>query len=290
MAGPWTIAPATERVELDAQGRAEVTFTVTNSGPVDQRLVLDVVPGENANRAWFTVSDPQRLVPFNGSVSYLASIAVPPGTPAGAYWVAGRVYSADSAPEETSVVSDRVTFEVKPTEAPVPWWRKWWWLIAAAALLIVALVVVLVVVLGGDDEPPDGGAAGGEAAVPTEVRTTKQIALAENNLLDLDNIVFGAAARAQDIQFDPQSDGLINPLNGARLAKIGPTDRLAEDCTAAPVPGDPVRVSDWNVGEVLCVRTGSGRLSALVLERKFRVAALTLQLSVTTFERPDGNQ
>jgi hypothetical protein len=285
MTSPLTISAAAERVELDASGRAETTFTVTNNGPTDQRIVLDVVPGETADRSWFTVVEPQVLVPHGGSVTFVAKVAVPAGTPAGTRWLAGRAYSADTAPEETSVVSDRVAFEVKPSKAPVPWWRKWWWLIAIGALLVVVLIVVVLVVVLGDDDPPP----------PPGVRATSQTAFGPNTGLELDDIV-AVSRTAGDIGYVPelQGDGFaVQPFNGATMAKIGPTDRAAEDCAQAATVRNPIPVDDWQVGEVLCVRTDEGRSSVVELTEKQTLRIQpppppTLQLRVTTFELPEG--
>lgn len=156
MATEWVIKAGSERFPLNDQNRGEITFTVTNQGQAADRAVLEPVPGDGADRSWFTVEEPQRLVPGGGSTTYLMSAKMPPGTPPGAYWVQGRVYSADTAPEESSRVSDRVAFE---TRQVVPAKKRQWWPYAvAAALAVVVLVVVAVLVFGGDDTSDAGGA------------------------------------------------------------------------------------------------------------------------------------
>jgi hypothetical protein len=283
---PWTISAAAERVEPDAQGRAEATFTVTNNGPVDQRTVFDVVAGETANRAWFTVVEPQVLVPHGGSAPFLVRLAVPAGTPAGPRWFAGRAYSADRAPEETSVVSDRVAVEIKPTVAPVPWWRKWWWVFVVAALALITLVVVLFLVLGGDDT----GAPPTTTPQPTpSVRGSLTFTVLAANPIDFDEIVSRPSAPGDDIRFvsfAPDAPRSIQPVNGATIGKIGPTDRPGERCAQAGLGNGQLGIDDWAVGEVLCVRTDEGRLSVAVLQGKFNIAGRgpTLTLAVTTFE------
>jgi hypothetical protein len=291
---PWSISAGAERMELDQTGKAETTFTVTNNGPVDQRVVFDVVPGDGADRAWFSVTEPQVLVPHGRSVTFVAKVAVPPGTPAGSRWLSGRAYSADVAPEESSVVSDRVAFEVRPTEAPVPWWRKWWWLIAVAALVVVVLAVVLFLVLGGDD-PPAQDTTGETTAppAPTVVRQAQATTLRVSVSVDLDEIAFQVGEdNESDLVYAPrgQSDGLITPLNGTRLAKIGATDQPAAACAGAALSGSRVQVSSWQRDEVLCVRTNAGRLSVIVLNQKVSLLIQPppppqLQVSITTFDR-----
>jgi len=147
---PWKISPGAERVHLDPQHRGEVTFTVTNQGPVDLRAVFDVLPGEGTDRSWFNVDPQQGLVTHGGSVTFVARVAGRPGAQPGPRWLAGRVYSADGPPEETSAVSDRVVFEVtgpaaKPTNPLV-------WIIPVVVLvLLVGGVAGWLLLRGGED-------------------------------------------------------------------------------------------------------------------------------------------
>ena len=155
MATAWVVTSAADRVTLDDAARGEITFTVTNPGTHPDRAVFEVVPGEGADRSWFTVDEPQRRVAGNGSVSYLVHVALPPGTPPGSYVVQGRVYSADSAPEEDSVLSGRLAVEKKAAPVPVAK-RRPWWLLAVAGLVAVVLGVVgwLVFGTGGGKPAP----------------------------------------------------------------------------------------------------------------------------------------
>lgn len=149
MSTPWQIAPGVERIDV-SKGATEVTFTVGNPGPVDDRAVLDIVCSDNAKRSWFTVGEPRRLVPHGGSVTFTVAVA-PTDAPPGAYWMAGRVYSADSAPEETAVLSNRVTFDVAAPDGGggIPLWK---WLVPVLAMVAVVVGVVLFLVLRDDDE------------------------------------------------------------------------------------------------------------------------------------------
>jgi hypothetical protein len=151
MSTPWVVTAGTDSVPLDASRGGEVTFTVTNPGPVQDRAVFDVVPGEGAERSWFTVAEPQRPLSPGASVSYLVKLAVPGTAPAGSYTMQARVYSADVAPEESSSLSNRVAFSVAGTDRkPRPWW-----LLVVAGLVVVVLGVVAWLIFRPD--PPDGG-------------------------------------------------------------------------------------------------------------------------------------
>lgn len=134
-----TITAATERVNLDAQNRAEVAFTVTNTGSRPSQVVFETVPGDGADGGWFSVDEPQRRIQAGASVSYLVRIAVPAGAAAAGYTLQGRAYPADAAPEESSRLSNRVAFDVAPSAKPA---KPWWPYAVAAALVLVALGVV----------------------------------------------------------------------------------------------------------------------------------------------------
>jgi hypothetical protein len=159
----WVVTTPGDHVELDQARQGQVTFTVTNPTDRPDRVVFDVVPQEGADPSWFSVDEPQRRVPAAGSVSYVVKTAVPQQARPGSYSLQGRAYSADSAPEEDSVLSSRLAVEVKPEAAPPPRKKFPWWIVVVAALVVIVLVVVLVLVLRGGSKPntapsaPPGG-------------------------------------------------------------------------------------------------------------------------------------
>ena len=153
MTTKWAVTVATDPVTLDDQRRGEAAFTVTNPGPAADRVVFDVVPDEGADGSWFSVSEPQRLVRGGASVSFVMKVAVPAEAVPGSYAVQGLVYSADSAPEESSVLSPRVVLEVPVGEGePSRRWPWWWFAVAGLVVVVLAVVIVLVATGGGDDE------------------------------------------------------------------------------------------------------------------------------------------
>ncbi|MER5607740.1 hypothetical protein AB0F93_23430 [Micromonospora tulbaghiae] len=163
MTTEWTVVAAAEQFTVDARNAGELTFTVSNPGTAPDTVVFDVAPGEGSPRAWFTVAEPQRVVPGQGSVSFLVRLAVPPGTPPRRYDMTGFAYSANTAPEESSRSSGRVTYDVRAVVPPKR--APWPWIAAAAALVLVVAGVVAWLVTRGPDTPapPQAGAVVVEA-------------------------------------------------------------------------------------------------------------------------------
>jgi hypothetical protein len=164
----WVVTTSSERVALNEQRQGELTFTVTNPTGRADRAVFDVVPGDGADPAWFTVDEPQRSVRPTASVSYLVKAKIPTQVPAGEFAMQGRVYSADSAPEESSVLSGRVLFAVKAAEPPKPKGRPWWIWVVVGLIVVVLAVTIPVVLTRGSGTPETTPTTGptGIVAVP----------------------------------------------------------------------------------------------------------------------------
>ena len=162
--GNWQIGESGTTLALDAQGRGEVTFTVTNASTAADRAVLTVNPLDGAADGWFTVTEPMRPVDAGASVVFPVGVTVPPSVAAGSYGVQGVAYSADTDPGETSATSKRVSVTVGAGAAPpgtgLP---KWVYAVIAAAVLLVVIVIAVLLLGGGDD---------GEESAATETTVT----------------------------------------------------------------------------------------------------------------------
>jgi len=202
----WVVTNASGRITLDAQKQGETTFTVSNPAMNADRAVFEVVPGDGAQRSWFTVADPQRMVPGTGSVPYLVKVAVPAEAAAGSYSVQGRVYSADSAPEESSVLSGRIVFDIGAAAPVAEAKPKPWWLIAVAALVVLVIGVVTWLLVAGGDEPtpvaaPAGSPSASASAAPKEAKVPNLLGLTQEQAtkeLASAGLAVGTIKRKQD--------------------------------------------------------------------------------------------
>jgi hypothetical protein len=171
MTTAWTVAASADQMSLTAQNEGEMTFTVTNPGPVTDTVAFDIRPGTGSQRSWYTVEKPQRTVDAQQAVVFTVAVKAPPGTPVQRYDFTAVAYSANTAPEESSRTSERVFFEPSPSKKPA---RK-----LPIPILIGALVLVLVVVgvltfvlwpSGG--KKPEAGGTPTPPSAPTSVRPT----------------------------------------------------------------------------------------------------------------------
>jgi hypothetical protein len=238
----WVVTNASGRIALDDKKQGETTFTVSNPALNADRAVFEVVPGDGAERSWFTVADPQRMVPGTGSVPYLVKVAVPADAPAGSYAIQGRVYSADLAPEESSVLSGRVVFDIGAA-APVPEAKpKPWWLIAVAALVVLVIgVVTWLLVAGGDEPKPVAGGAASPSATPKDAKVPNLLGLAEEQArkeLTAAGLTVGTLKRKQD---PAQKDKVLQ--QGTAAATVVPggskVDLVVAVSLAAPAITSP---------------------------------------------------
>jgi hypothetical protein len=223
----WVVTTPGDQIELDEAQQAETTFTVTNpTGKVD-RVVFDIATGEGADTSWFSVEQPQRRVPASGSVSYLMKTAIPLDAKPGIYSVQGRAYSADSAPEEDSVLSSRLVIEIAPKKAPAPKKKlpSWWIYVVIGLVVIVLGVIGSVFVFGGVKQ------------VTAPDVTHEPLNQAKTNLA-----VFGLGVGTIRYQQDAAFPGEVlaqSVVGGAKVDQDQPVDLVVTISLAMPTPNAP---------------------------------------------------
>jgi hypothetical protein len=238
MTSAWVIASAAPAIELSPAGIGETSFTVTNNASRIGRAVLDVVPSEGADPQWFSVVEPQRSVPAGGSVSYPVRVAINPSAPPGSYSFQGRVYSADEAPEENSVLSGRVSLSLARPAVPVPKKRPWWVLAVAALVVVVVGVVVALVLANRSGTPAASPAPASPAAAKTAVHFDGQ----------RDGVDLGNAAPLQ-IAGTLTVEAWIRPAGPAGLQDIvahGYTNAPPYAEVALRINGGTYQFGTWN--------------------------------------------
>jgi hypothetical protein len=116
----WTIYADSASIELNRDGRGEVSFIVTNSGPVEDRAVFDVISGD-APQDWFSFDQQERVVVPGQSEIFPVQI-VPSWIPGPGFALnascQGSVSSA-SDPENRAVSQPvSITMSVPPITIP----------------------------------------------------------------------------------------------------------------------------------------------------------------------------
>lgn len=146
MARVFTITAASSTIALNAQGRAEVAFTVANASGRALRGRATVIPQDPTQKGWLTLAgEPERDLPPAGVQQFTVQVAVPPGAKEGNYTFRLDAFSVQN-PDEDYTQGATVAFAVAKHEE-----RKHfpWWIVAVAAGVVVIGGVVLWLVLGG---------------------------------------------------------------------------------------------------------------------------------------------
>jgi hypothetical protein len=211
----WVITTAAERLPLDDQRKGTVTLTVTNTSNRPDRVMFEVVT-DPAAQSWFTVEEAQRTVAATASTQYRVTATVPDGARAGQYQLQGRVYSLDSAPEETSVLSNRILLDVAGSQPKPPSRLRAWWPVIPAALVVIAVVaVILVVVNRSTIASPAAAGASGSPGPPT-VAVPSVVALPDDK----------AAAALQQAGLVPQVRHKYVPANPGPVTQSIPAGTM----------------------------------------------------------------
>jgi hypothetical protein len=136
----FAITAASERVSVGADGRGEITFTVTNSSARPLRGQLRVRPLGSTKGEWLSVAgETERAFSPNATQQVVVKVATPPGAPAGKYQFRLDTISVIN-PDDDFTEGPTVDLEVKATEAPKKAFP--WWIVAAAAGGVILIVTL----------------------------------------------------------------------------------------------------------------------------------------------------
>jgi hypothetical protein len=181
MARVFAITTTATTLRLDAQGRAETSFTVSNASGRALRGRAEVRATDSNQQGWLSIDgDSEREFPANGTHQIAARIAAPPGSPAGKFSFRLDMVSAQN-PDEDFAEGPTVTFEVP---APAPKKPFPWWIVAVAAA-VVLIVGGLTAYLMMREPAPAKQAAPPAAAPPAAPPSTVPPPAARSEKLSL---------------------------------------------------------------------------------------------------------
>jgi hypothetical protein len=144
MARVFAITTAGTSLRAGATGKAECAFTVSNASRRPLRGRAEVKAIGPAQRGWATIAgDVERDFPVDGTHQFVATIAVPSGTPAGTYSFRLDVVSTAN-PDEDYAEGPTVSLEVA-ARAPAKTFP--WWIVAAAAVLVLVVAGIVTYLL-----------------------------------------------------------------------------------------------------------------------------------------------
>ena len=142
MARSFAITTAKQTCELDTNGKAEASFTVTNTTDRIQRGRLKVKALDNTKDAWIALAgDAEREFAANGTQQVSAKITVPASAAAGRYKFRLDAISV-AEPDEDYTEGQTVAIEVAAPKPESPKRFPWW---IPAAIVLILLIVGAVV-------------------------------------------------------------------------------------------------------------------------------------------------
>jgi WD40 repeat protein len=152
----FAITAARETVALDNQGRAEVSFTASNTGPKPIAGRVKLVALGSAKAAWLSLEGEQERNFAKGEAHQLTvHIAVPPGTAVGKYSFRLNIISVEN-PDDEFTEGPSVSFEVKELAPAAPPARKFpWWIVAVAAVVVLGAGIITWLLIPQKIKVPD---------------------------------------------------------------------------------------------------------------------------------------
>ena len=139
----FAITVARETVILDDQGSAQVSFTVSNTGPKALAGRAKLVALGSTKESWLVLEgEAERNFAKGESHQFTVKIAAPPGTPTGKHVFRLNMISVEN-PDDDFTEGPSVSFEVKELAPAAPPPRKFpWWIVAVAGVLVLGAGII----------------------------------------------------------------------------------------------------------------------------------------------------
>jgi hypothetical protein len=124
------------RVNLRADGTAEVPYSVTNVSGGARRAAFSIKPSDASTKAWYSIRGAPSLE-FSPGTTQQVTVVVTPGNGAAPKDYSFQLIAAlADTPDVDFTEGPTVTYSVAgPTHAPFPWW------IVIAAIALIAILV-----------------------------------------------------------------------------------------------------------------------------------------------------
>ena len=124
------------RVNLRADGTAEVPYSVTNVSGGARRAAFSIKPSDSSTKAWYSIRGAPSLE-FSPGTTQQVTVVVTPGNGAAPKDYSFQLIAAlADTPDVDFTEGPTVTYSVAgPTHAPFPWW------IVIAAIALIAILV-----------------------------------------------------------------------------------------------------------------------------------------------------
>ena len=146
----FAITVARETVILDDQGSAQVSFTVSNTGPKALAGRAKLVALGSTKESWLVLEgEAERNFAKGESHQFTVMIAAPPGTPTGKHVFRCNMISVEN-PDDDFTEGPSVSFEVKELAPAAPPPRKFaWWIVAVAGVIVFGAGIITWLLLPG---------------------------------------------------------------------------------------------------------------------------------------------
>lgn len=166
MAFAFDIVPTTTSAKLDASGKGQLEFTVTNALKRDVRVRVRVIPEGQSRAEWLKLDATEKDLKADGTAKFAVAVAAPREAAAGDY-AFHIVVASVAKPDDEFANGPSVSFSVSQPppdgKKPFPWWIP---VVAGAVLLVGGGVTWFLLRDGGKPGDPcdDKGRCPGEMA------------------------------------------------------------------------------------------------------------------------------